>query len=310
MSSPYIEPLAEALSVQLSKASETPHCLRHVAYSPLVRLQTSASETAPIFCVPGAGGNVVAFTELAAAIGEEFTVIGLQPRGLVDGQVPHSTVPAAATAYVAAIAKGYPAHPVHLIGHSFGGSIVLEMAEQLRSLGRPPLSITIIDGDLPEIVIEWSTIEVVKHLIEQLEMGAEQPLNITRGDLEPLNLKDQLRLIHARLVEANILPKRSRAESLDGMFRTFSTNLQTSYTPAAVADQPVNLILIADPALAQVEAEEQLRYREYQWRRWAPQLDGWRGPGNHMTILRQPHAATLANWLRRKYIRRKDATTR
>jgi arthrofactin-type cyclic lipopeptide synthetase C len=40
---------------------------------------------------------------------------------------------------------------------------------------------------------------------------------------------------------------------------------------------------------------------EQRWRRWAPSLEVWHGPGNHMTILHQPHVAALADWLRKKY---------
>jgi thioesterase domain-containing protein len=35
-----------------------------------------------------------------------------------------------------------------------------------------------------------------------------------------------------------------------------------------------------------------------EWQRSAPLLSAWRGPGNHYTILKQPHVGMLANWWR------------
>jgi arthrofactin-type cyclic lipopeptide synthetase C len=35
------------------------------------------------------------------------------------------------------------------------------------------------------------------------------------------------------------------------------------------------------------------------WKRWAPGVELWHGPGNHMTILNPPHVYALADWLRR-----------
>jgi len=32
------------------------------------------------------------------------------------------------------------------------------------------------------------------------------------------------------------------------------------------------------------------------WKQWAPQAISWAGPGNHMTILNQPHVQILADW--------------
>jgi len=91
---------------------------------------------APVFCIPGAGDNVLPFTALADALGDEWPIHALQPRGLDVAVVPHSSVEAAAAAYLASISEVVSHGPLHLIGHSFGGWVAFEIAQQL--LGRAP----------------------------------------------------------------------------------------------------------------------------------------------------------------------------
>src|SRR5262249_20929612 len=124
MSSPYVETLGAAMSSTLKLASHSDFCPPTLAYEPLVTIQTGGSKAAPIYCVPGAGGNVASFVDFTTALGVDYTVHGLQPRGLVDDQVPHSSVLTAATNYVRAITEQYPDGPLHLLGHSFGGCVV------------------------------------------------------------------------------------------------------------------------------------------------------------------------------------------
>src|SRR5262245_40141913 len=111
----------------------------------LLTLQKGRRGSAPIFCVPGAGDSVTAFISLAKALGSPFTLHGFQPQGLIDGEVPHSSVEAAASSYIPALMREHPSGPYHLLGHSFGGWIVLEIALQMRALGRAPASIALID---------------------------------------------------------------------------------------------------------------------------------------------------------------------
>jgi thioesterase domain-containing protein len=120
-------------------------------------------------------------------------------------------------------------------------------------------------------------------------------------DLRPLSTADRLTLLHAHLVEANLMPKSSHPISLTGVFRTFSTHLQTSYKPHHTYEHALNLILLPDTRLGEADAQVHLHDIEQQWRLWAPHLEAWRGSGNHITILRSPHVAMLADLLRSKY---------
>jgi arthrofactin-type cyclic lipopeptide synthetase C len=302
MSSPHVETVGAAISTALELASHGDDRPTAPGFAALMSIQTGRRRMAPVVCVPGAGGNVASFVDLAATLGDDYTVYGLQPRGLAEGEVPHSDVAVMAASYVRAIVAEYPQGPMHLLGHSFGGCVVFEMAQQLCLIGRAPVSVTVVDGELPAVdaVREFSDIDAFLQLTELFEMNSGCSLGIQPDALAALLPSEQLSLLHARLVNASIMPRSSLVSSLGCVFKTFSSHLRTSYIPRQIFGGEFNLVLVPDHRLSDGEASKQMYETEQRWRCWAPRLEVWHGPGNHITILRQPQVAALAGRLRRK----------
>jgi len=190
---------------------------------------------------------------------------------------------------------------VHLLGHSFGGWVAFEMALRLQAAGRQAASLTLIDSGVPSGEHgrdrEYTRAEVLMKLVEIWEMAAERSLCITREALEALDAAEQLSLLHERLVRAGLMPPRSRSDALIGTTRTFAAALRTSYVPETVYPGPVSLVLLANSRLDSIAQEQQFVKSTDGWRSWAPNLEVWRGPSNHMTALMLPHVKMLANWL-------------
>ncbi|MDD5036538.1 MAG: alpha/beta fold hydrolase, partial [Methylococcaceae bacterium] len=301
MEEPQIASLGAALSAAIRQAGEQRAELPERAYSPLVTLQTGRTGLTPLFCVPGAGGNVVSFNALVSALGEARPVVGLQPRGL-DGQlVPHSTVTAAAQAYLLAIGERYREGPLHLLGHSFGGWVAFEMALRLQATGGRVASLTILDSRAPDedeaVVREYSDTEALMRLVTLYEQVAGRSLEIDAGELESLESEAQRAILHERLVRVGLMPPASKAQALHGTLRHYAGCVRTSYRPEAIYSGPVRLVLVRDDRLAE-EADRQRRETIVAgWKRWAPELTVLRGGGNHMTLLKPPHVQILADAL-------------
>jgi amino acid adenylation domain-containing protein len=90
----------------------------------------------PLFAVPGVGGNVLVFTKLAALLGPERPMFGLQARGLDGVEPPLASIEAMATHYVAEVRSVQPAGPYLISGTCTGGVVAYEMAQQLRRQGQ------------------------------------------------------------------------------------------------------------------------------------------------------------------------------
>ena len=99
----------------------------------LVRLQPNGERT-PLFCVPGADGQLLVFRHLAQSIGNDQPVYGLQPRGL-DGSEPDHSIEESASRSVRELRRVQPSGPYRLAGFSTGGVISFEMARQLHKMG-------------------------------------------------------------------------------------------------------------------------------------------------------------------------------
>lgn len=297
--------LGRAVSSAMADARRQPSRLLEAQYRPQFTIQTGQRQYTPIFCLPGAGDSVVAFTALAEALGETWPVQGLQARGLDGALVPHSSVEAAAVMHVRAIREVQPEGPVHLLGHSFGGWVALQIAHELRAARRAVASLTIIDTEAPDsngtLGREYTASEALMELVGVLELAAGKSLGIDGAARELLDARGSLQLLHEGCVRVGLLPRGSRPDALRGVLRVFSTALRTGYRPQRAYPDPVRLVLVSDPR-REPEAERcQHDQTLAAWRRWAPKLTSCHGPGNHVAVLKPPHVQALADGLRARF---------
>jgi acetoacetyl-CoA synthetase len=99
--------------------------------SPTLLLLKTGTETHPIFLAPGLGDDVGGLLDLAYAIATERAVYGLQPKGASGVEAPLSSLAEMADMHLADIRNIQPKGPYYLIGYSFGGLVMLEIARHL-----------------------------------------------------------------------------------------------------------------------------------------------------------------------------------
>lgn len=125
-------------------------------WSSLVEIQPEGS-LQPFFCVHGITGDVMWFRELGKLFGPERPFWGIQAQGLDGVNEPFEDVPAIAAHYIAAIKQIQPEGPYLIGGASFGGTISLEMAQQLTAMGDEVSRIVIFDHTPPNTLSEEET---------------------------------------------------------------------------------------------------------------------------------------------------------
>jgi pimeloyl-ACP methyl ester carboxylesterase len=101
----------------------------------LVEIQPGGSKP-PFFCIHAAGGNVLNYRDLARHLGSDQPVYGLQAQGL-DGKRPFLTrIEEMAAHYINGVLTVQSEGPYLLGGYCLGGTIALEMAQQLYAQGK------------------------------------------------------------------------------------------------------------------------------------------------------------------------------
>jgi amino acid adenylation domain-containing protein len=294
---PNIAALGQALSEELQASSGRRTVLPEHGYAPRIPIQFGQRGVAPLFCVPGAGASVTAFTDLAQALDPSIPVFGLQPRGLCGKLAPHADVPSAARAYLRAVREVQPRGPYRLLGHSFGGWVATEMARQLHEQGEQVSLLAVLDSRAPTVAGKepphYGRIAALVRLVGLYEQKLGRSLRLSAASFTGLDHDSQLGLLLARLVEARMMPPGTSLATMRGIVRAFCTNLNTHYVPPSGYPHALQLVLASEHAAAGDSPLE----RAAAWQAHAPAAASWVSSGNHMTLLSQPHVQHLVNWL-------------
>jgi thioesterase domain-containing protein len=143
--------------------------------SPLVEIQSGDGTHPPLFMVHPASGQVGSYCHLGRALGDEYTLFGLQPVGLYTDAEPLTTVAAVARGHLDAILAVEPTGPYLLGGCSTGAAVAFELACQLTATGAEVRLLAAIDHDLIE-----PTADLIDSSCHQLAGG--RPLSQVLAD--------------------------------------------------------------------------------------------------------------------------------
>lgn len=264
-------------------------------WSPLVKIQSGGSKR-PFFCVPGAGGNVIYFYHLARHLGSDQPFYGLQARGLDGEQMPHTQVEDMAACYIEALQTVQPQGPYLLGGHSFGSKVAFEMALQLLHQGQEVALLAILDTPAPlptNKPVEVEHDDDARYLTE-LAMTIEQfvgkKLSVSYEHLQPLAPNEQLNYILERLKTANVFPPEAKLSQLRGLVQVFKANHQTHYVLQEVYPNQITVF----PASEQFRDDPAMGWDKVS----SEPVEIYSVPGDHNTMLAEPHVRVLAEKLR------------
>jgi phthiocerol/phenolphthiocerol synthesis type-I polyketide synthase E len=265
------------------------------SWSPLVTLQSKGIKP-PFFCVPGTGGNPLYFYQLAHYLSQDQPFYALQSFALDGKFTLHQTVEEMATAYIEAIQLQQPQGPYHLGGHSFGGLVAFEMANQLNQQGQQVDLLAIIDAVAPKQHAAnvndanlWKEIEFV------LEGLYGHSLELSPEVLNSLESDAQLEYFAKCVQTAQLFP----SADFDQLCRILQVHRNDLLM--AMAYQPHQLYSQQITCFISSKTENSLgnfHNGDLGWHKFttkAPIIQSV--PGDHFTMLTHPHVEVLATQL-------------
>lgn len=293
LASLFLAPTVEQLASLMREGGWSP------LWSSLVPLQVSG-RAAPFFCIHSLGSNLVSYRRLAHFVGENQPFYGLQPKGLDGKSEAHTRVEDMATHYLEEIMRVQPHGPYSLGGVCLGGVVAFEMAQQLVARGEQVEKLVLIDSHFPSDPKHFTTRAFRLGLLARADVHLGEILVLPRKEkiayvLERVRkvastglrrLQDMIGIADSRPAEdgdfARVLKKVRAANAL----------AEATYVPKFY---PGRVTLLWCTGMAT---------RSYQDRRlgWSDVAGGGLEvqaiPGNHMSMVEEPHIETMAAKLR------------
>jgi FkbH-like protein len=174
---------------QLSKLLERQD--RSVDWSSLVAIQPNGSRQ-PFFFVHAAGGGLLKYQKLAAALGDDQPFYGLESLGMDGKQTIPTTIEEMAAHYIQEIRAFQPEGPYLMGGLCFGGLVAFEMAQQLKAQGQDIPLLLLFNTTAPGALRRLSFWERLwQHITNLLQLGPSYALKKLKGKLVNLTMKRQ-----------------------------------------------------------------------------------------------------------------------
>ncbi|MCT7951052.1 amino acid adenylation domain-containing protein [Ancylothrix sp. C2] len=221
----------------------------------LVPIQPEGSKP-PLFCIHALGGNVLSYQLLSQYLGKDQPVYGLQARGVDGLELPNSNLQEMAANYIQEIRSVQPQGPYYLAGHSLGGLIAFEMAQQLIREGEKlaflglfdSFSRTLLDEEEPpfleQLSIHWLNLsrkgnkDKIIYIIDRIWWKIEalweyinKQVYLWRGLPSPSELPEHLTAV----IQGNMQAVRSYVPQIYPgsitLFRSLERPTKNSYDP-------------------------------------------------------------------------------
>ncbi|XXY51336.1 cytochrome P450 [Sorangium sp. So ce269] len=270
--------------------------------SRLLEMSPSGSQR-PFFCAGGAVGTVLYLAPLARAVGSEQPFCGFGYPGLDGEEPPLRRVEDLAALYVEEMREVQPQGPYVVGGHSFGGLVAYEIAQQLRDQGQSVERVVLMDTMVPRAAApaseETDESRQLFELAESFRLGAGGPATVSCDDFSRWSRASQLDHLRACMERLDVAPPQG---TLENLFRVYRANVEAMarYRPRA-SDVPVTLLKATGEFPAVLPSSSLVDHDSptLGWERLcAGELEIREVPGDHFTMVRAPHVDRLAEALR------------
>ncbi|GCA91666.1 non-ribosomal peptide synthetase [Microcystis aeruginosa] len=297
---PTIEQLATIIQTDADSSNQ----------SCVVPIQPQGSKP-PFFCVPGAGGRPFYFYHLGRCLGKDQPFYSFE-NDLYQQFGEITRIEDIASIYLKAMQDLQPQGPYFLGGHSYGGNVAFEMAQQLVNQGQQVALLAIIDSSAPTYkdkqilldYINWDHARWLAEVSKGIEVYLDKTIDISYETLQLLTVEEQLRYALNFFKLANMLPPNAETRQLEKIVQAYKTSCLCliDYLPKQIYPGKITIIrareeLADDPnkdLIAGDCEDSSLGWSEFS----TEPVEIHFVLGNHVSIMVEPHVQILAEELK------------
>lgn len=263
-------------------------------YRYLVPMHTRDGGTTPFFLVAGMFGNVLNLRHLSNQIGTDRPFYGLQARGLFGGDRPHETFEEMAAAYLQEVREVQPRGPYLLGGFSGGGVTALEMARQLRATGERVALLAMLDTPAPSM---RQPLTVADKVAIQLQNIARYKFGYARHWWH--SRQQWKRDLAARDSATVPEPGMQHSVEIEAAFvRALNRYEVGMYDGEITLYRPPHPVEFRLPRRRGIDDRRDFVQDDNGWRRHCQHVEIVNVPGDHDSMVLEPHVRVLAEAMR------------
>jgi amino acid adenylation domain-containing protein len=261
-----------------------------LSWSTLIAIQPNGPKR-PLFCLHPGGGTVLSYTNLACHLDPQRPFYGLESLGLDEEQKPYAQIEDMAAYYIEAMQAVQPQGPYLLAGWSFGGLVAFEMAQQLQARDQQVSFLGLLDiSAVPEASEELQELDDVAFLIKLLA----EDISLSLEHIRQLEPDEQLLYLIEQARQFNLIPPDLGLVEVRRLLQIFTSHIQAAktYIPQPYPGR-VTLFRASEGAVADSQD------LTLGWEELATEgVDLHWVPGDHHTMVVEPHVQVLAKQLR------------
>lgn len=193
------------------------------AFRSLVEI-TRGGNRPPLFCVHGAGGNVLNFRDLSWGLHHDQPFYALQARGVDGSPDLHHSIEQMARAYIEEIRALRPHGPYYLAGYSGGGIVAFEMAQQLKAVGEEVPLLVFFDTYHPQMPIR--TVSMGRKLMRLRKDGLKYVIETVRDRIARVRVLRQRLQVKLCVLAGKTVPHALRDRHLAENFSMAGSRYQ------------------------------------------------------------------------------------
>ncbi len=258
-------------------------------WSSLVPIAPRGSKP-PLFCAHPVGGNVLEYYPLAAHLGADQPIYGLQSPGLDGVQAPLNRIEDMAAHYIREIQSVQPRGPYFLAGYSFGALVAFEIACQLKSQGEEIGLLALLDNVSPRFV--------------NIRPRLFQSIGIHLHNLCQLKISERLKYIKDRIV-FRLMYQNKENRDQNFLIDNWAVSLSAEYLKVLDANFQSAQNYTGQFYLGQVtlfrssvQLLERSSHPDLGWDELVSSLKIYNLPGHHSNLLKEPYIQILAEKLK------------
>ncbi|MEH1847189.1 MAG: amino acid adenylation domain-containing protein, partial [Nostoc sp.] len=253
-------------------------------WSTLVPIKSNGNQP-PLFCIHPAGGNVLCYQHFTYYLSSEQPLYGLQSVGLNPQNQPHTSIEQMATYYIQELQTLQPHGPYFLSGWSLGGLVAFEMAQQLSHQGEQVALLSLLDS-YPVSITSKEPEDDAALLVDLLR----EDLDLCLEEMRQFEPEEQLIYIVEQAKQKNLVPEGFDLAQAHHLLKIYKLNAQAAknYKPQYYSG---SIVLF--------QANETDPDFECTWNELVKHIETHVVPGNHISMMREPHIKVLAQKLQK-----------